>query len=186
MPLIDESDCLLLVIDVQEKLTKSIINKEKIIWHINKLVKTSQLLGIETLVSEQNPDKLGLTLESLGINRESNKYKKMSFSCYRSKEFKSKIETISKKGIVICGIETHVCVQQTCIDLISNGYKVYVIVDAVSSREMVDHEIALKRLESSGVILSTTESIIFEWCKTADRSEFKSISSIIKSKFSDN
>ena len=83
-------------------------------------------------------------------------------------------------NILICGFETHICVQQTALDLLNSDFNVFIPIDAVGSRVLIDHKTALKRLESAGAIISTTESVIFEWCKTADRQEFKLISQLIK------
>ena len=81
--------------------------------------------------------------------------------------------------MIVCGIETHICIQQTVLDCLQKGFEVILISDAMSSRNKVDHEISLKRMIQTGAILSTTESIIFELCKTADRKEFKEIRNII-------
>ena len=93
------------------------------------------------------------------------------------KELKDKKIT----NLIVCGIETHICIQQTVLDCLQKGFKVTLISDSMGSRNRVDHEIALKRMTQSGAILTTTESIIFELCKTADREEFKEIRNIIMS-----
>jgi len=84
------------------------------------------------------------------------------------------------KNILLCGVETHICVQQTALDLFTLDYNVFVAIDAVGSRNIIDHEVALRRIENAGGIISTTESVIFEWCKSADRNEFRDLSGIIK------
>ena len=82
--------------------------------------------------------------------------------------------------VLICGIEAHVCVQQTALDLLAGGFQVIVAVDATSSRNRVDYEIALRRMEISGVLLTTTEAALFEWCRQAGTTEFKAISALVK------
>ena len=84
-------------------------------------------------------------------------------------------------NLIVCGIETHICIQQTVLDCLQNGFEVILISDAMGSRNSVDHEISLRRMTQGGAILTTTESIIFELCKTANRKEFKEISNIIMS-----
>jgi nicotinamidase-related amidase len=84
--------------------------------------------------------------------------------------------------VLVCGIETHVCILQTALDLAAAGFEPYVAVDAVGARQTVDHETALRRMESAGVILTTTETAMFEWCRTAEAPEFKTISALAKEK----
>ena len=84
--------------------------------------------------------------------------------------------------VLVCGIETHVCVMQTALDLAAAGFEVYVAVDAVGARHAVDHETALRRMESAGVVLTTTEAAMFEWCRIAGTPEFKKISALAKEK----
>ena len=178
--IMEENETILLIIDMQEKLIKGIEKRKEIIGNIIKLVKATRVLNIETIISEQNSDRLGKTLENINTDKTYNVYNKMSFSCLDCDELLRQICSSNKKNVVISGIESHVCVLQTCINLISRGYRTYVVTDAIGSRNVQDHKIALKRLESEGAILTTAESTIFEWCKTADRKEFKVISSIIK------
>ena len=106
----------------------------------------------------------------------------MSFSCCGASMFNEKLQQERKKNILITGIESHVCVLQTCLDLISRGYNTYLVIDAISSRNLLDHQAAIKRLNANGSILTTTETVTFELCRTAERKEFKSISKLIKNK----
>tara|TARA_Y100001968_G_scaffold74550_3_gene65979 strand:+ start:2743 stop:3288 length:546 start_codon:yes stop_codon:yes gene_type:complete len=175
-----EEDTILLVIDLQERLISAINNNSLTIKNIEKLVASANILGISIIFSEQNPDKLGKTIKSVLGDKFTKTYNKMSFSCSGNEELLEEIKSEKKKNIVIAGIESHVCVQQSCLDLIDQGYRTYVIADATNSRNPIDHEIALRRLESNGACITTAESAIFEWCKTADRKEFKAISKLIK------
>tara|TARA_Y100001968_G_C19128178_1_gene605340 strand:+ start:60 stop:623 length:564 start_codon:yes stop_codon:yes gene_type:complete len=178
--LLDESNSMLLIVDMQERLLKAIPERDNLIFNIAKLIEASNILNIKNIYSEQNPNKLGSTVKEIVQTGNSIIFDKMSFSCCGSKKLINFLEHEYIDTVVICGIESHVCVQQTSIDLIQLGYNVVIAVDAINSRNIYDHEIAIKRIENSGVIVSTTESIIFEWCKTADRVEFKNISEIIK------
>ncbi len=133
------------------------------------------------LASEQNPDKLGPTVPPL---REllPTPERKMRFSSAECLLNGMRESGDARRQVVICGIETHVCILQTAIDILSWGWDVYVVADAVQSRFPSDHDWALRRLESSGVTLVTTESALFEWCETAEAAEFREISRLVKSR----
>lgn len=180
IPRLKDQDTVLLVIDVQEKLISSIQKKKEVIWNIKRLIKASQILSLNTIFSEQNPLKLGRTIEDLKITNESKLHAKMSFSCCKCNEIMHTLKKYRKRNILICGVETHICVQQTCIDLLSMGYQPHIVIDAVSSRKSIDHETAIRKLDSCGIFLTTTEAAIFEICGTANRDEFKEISMLIK------
>tara|TARA_Y100001968_G_C19203108_1_gene640952 strand:+ start:261 stop:833 length:573 start_codon:yes stop_codon:yes gene_type:complete len=178
--LLNNEDTILLIIDAQEKLMKNISNRDEIIWNIKRMIKACTLLSVEKTFSEQNPSKLGHTINSLKSVNPINIYEKMSFSCFGCKELGDFINSKNKKNIIVCGVETHVCVLHTCIDLLNRDFTPHIILDAVGSRFLIDHETSLRKLELAGAILSTTESVIFELCKTADRNEFREISKIIR------
>ena len=130
--------------------------------------------------TEQYPQRLGHTIELIAKRIVNKPYPKMSFSCVRCAEILQQFRKSGISKILLCGIEAHVCVLQTALDLISNDYHVFVAVDAIGSRRRIDHEFALRRMESNGVTLTTTESVMFEWCHRADRVEFKTISKLVK------
>ena len=171
----------LLIIDIQEKIIKPIFNKDSITKNIKKLIAAYQILEENIFLSEQNPLKLGATIPELLPKARFKKFEKMEFSLANGKEFLKELENKKITNLIVCGIETHICIQQTVLDSLQKGFKVIIISDAMSSRNRVDHEIALQRMIQKGAILTTTESIIFELCKTADRKEFKEIRNIIMS-----
>ena len=169
----------LLIIDVQEKIIKPIFNKDSITKNIKKLINAYQILEENIIVSEQNPLKLGTTIPELLPKARFKKIEKMEFSLANRKEFLTELKNKKITNLIVCGIETHICIQQTVLDCLQKGFEVILVSDAMSSRNRIDHEIALKRMIQKGAILTTTESIIFELCKTADRKEFKEIRNII-------
>ncbi len=169
----------LLIIDIQERIIRPIFNKNSIIKNIEKLISAYQILEENIFVSEQNPLKLGKTIPGLLPEQGLKKFEKMEFSLANNKEFSKELENEKITNLIVCGIETHICIQQTVLDCLKKGYEVIIISDAMSSRNKFDHEIALQRMVQSGAILTTTESIIFELCKTANREEFKEIRKII-------
>ncbi len=176
----EDHDTALLVIDVQKKLIKPITQQEKILANIIKLIEACKILNIKKFFTEQNPDKLGETIDYLLDKDKDIRYSKLSFSCAKCEMLMRVLEGQTFANIVLCGIETHICVQQTALDLIKKGFRVYIAIDAVNSQDSIDHEVSIRRLECAGAIISTSESIIFEWCKSADRVEFKQISRLIK------
>ncbi len=171
----------LLIIDIQEKIIRPIFNQDSIIKNIKKLINAYQLLEENILVSEQNPLKLGTTIPELLPKAGFKKIEKMEFSLANIQEFLKEVKNKKITNLIVCGIETHICIQQTVLDCLQKGFEVILISDAMSSRNRVDHEIALQRMIQRGAILTTTESMIFELCKTADRKEFKEIRNIIMS-----
>ena len=173
MLLSKEESCLVLV-DVQEKLTPHIQHSQNLISRCEWLLRLAQELDVPTVISEQYPQGLGATVEAL---REfGTALPKVHFSCARDASIKSHLQTLGRKQIVLIGIETHVCVLQTAIDLIDSGYDVFVVVDAVSSRKELDHHYGLKRIKQTGGWLVTSEMVFFEWVEKAGPSEFKALS----------
>ena len=169
----------LLIVDIQEKIIRPIFNRDSIIKNIKKLIDAYQILEENIFLSEQNPLKLGVTIPELLPREGVKKFEKMEFSLVNVQEFFNELKNKKITNLIVCGIETHICIQQTVLDCLEKGFEVIIITDAIGSRNRVDHEIALQRMTLSGAILTTTESIIFELCKTADREEFKEIRNII-------
>ena len=171
----------LIIIDIQEKIIRPIFNKDSIIKNIKKLIDAYQILEENIFLSEQNPFKLGASIPELLPKNGFKKIEKMEFSLANIQEFLKELKNKEITNLIICGIETHICIQQTVLDFLQKGFEVILVSDAMSSRNRVDHEIALQRMIQMGAILTTTESIIFELCKTADKEEFKEIRNIIMS-----
>ena len=178
--IIKEKDTVLLIIDIQEKLVRAIPDESVIINNAKKIIDTFKLLKLVIFHTEQNPLKLGKTIKALGLENVSPLITKMTFSCCSDEILNNELKTRNIKNVIIAGVESHVCVLQTSLDLISMGYNIFVPIDAIGSRNMIDHKAALIRMQQSGCIISSTESLIFELCNTAERGEFKVISSIIK------
>jgi len=179
-----EDETLLLIMDVQQKLISNIKGNKLLVFNIKKLLDICNLLNIRVAITEQNPSKLGKTLDSLSDNSEYPKFEKMEFSCSKNQHFINYINKYDFKNIIVCGIESHICILQTSIDLLQKGYNILIPRDAIGSRSVVDNETAFLRLILSGAIASSTESLICELCKTADRKEFREVSKILKKSFS--
>lgn len=177
--LLSADDSALLVIDVQPKLLALIAGHERIVWNIRRLLDAAAALDVFRGATEQNPAKLGGTHADLA-ERLTGAEGKLAFSCGACANVFGEIRGRELSKLVLAGIETHVCVQQTVCDALAAGLAVYVPVDAIGARHAIDHDTALRRMESYGATLTTTESVLFEWCETADRPEFKRISELIR------
>ena len=178
-----EDETLLLIVDLQQKLINNIKDNQLLIFNIKKLIATCKLLNVRIAITEQNPLKLGKTLESISENHEYAKFEKMEFSCNKNKNFINYISEYNFKNIIVCGIESHICILQTSIDLLQKGLNILIPRDAIGSRNELDNDTAFLRLILSGAVASTTESLICELCKTSSRDEFRGISKILKKSF---
>lgn len=177
--LMSVEDTALLVVDVQEKLTPAIANHQQVVWNVRRLVDGAKVLGLPVVATEQYPKGLGPTVPELA-ERLGPVPSKLTFSCCGCPELFRDLKDRGFYRILICGMETHVCVQQTVLDLLADGWRVYVAVDAVGSRRALDHDVSLRRIESSGATLTTTEAVLFEWCQKAGTPEFKQISQLVR------
>jgi nicotinamidase-related amidase len=184
MDFIQKDKTSLVVIDMQERLINAIPEKtrESITKNAGILIESAKTLGIPITVTEQYPKGLGLTIPGIkeAVGNDFSPIEKVVFSCARSPEFKSALKGTGRQEVLICGIETHVCVLQTVIDLINDGYTVYVPADAVASRKELDWERGIKLIENAGAIVGTTETFLFQLLERAGTEEFKKISRLIK------
>lgn len=170
----------LLVVDVQQKLTPHIFNAETLVAKCETLIRGAAILNVPTYVTEQYRKGLGPTVEPLAALLPE-PVEKLRFSSAEALGWGTAAEDeTARDQIVIAGMETHVCILQTVLDLLSHGYRVTVAADAVGSRNERDYEIALRRLGDSGATVSTVESILFEWAEVAGTVEFKQISALVK------
>jgi nicotinamidase-related amidase len=179
--LMNREDSALLVVDAQERLLALVPGRERIIWNIRRLLDAAAALDIPIAGTEQYPDKLSPTVPELK-ERVGSMPDKLCFSACVCGEIFERWKSDNRYRVLVCGIETHVCILQTALDLVAAGFEPYVSVDAVGARYSVDHDTALRRMESAGVILTTAETAMFEWCKTAEAPEFKKISALAKEK----
>lgn len=178
---INLQDTVFCLIDVQEKLFPLIHDKEILEKNLTILINGLKILNVPFIINEQYKKGLGETIPSLGnLITSYKKYEKTTFSCCKNSQTLKAIKESRKKVVIVAGIETHVCVLQTCIDLIEDGFKVVLVTDCCGSRKENDENIAIKRLIQEGVIPTTYESILFELTVDAKNSHFKEISSIIK------
>lgn len=171
----------LLIIDLQERILPVIRNYESVLDNTVKLIKGFKAMQLPIYFTEQYPKGLGPTSskileELLGYTA----YQKMSFSCSGAENLFEEFHKKKLTQIVVCGVESHVCVQQTVLDLIANSFQVNLAADAVSSRNEIDYTIALERMRTLGVEVTTTESILFELLEVCGTPVFKEVSKIVK------
>ena len=179
--LLDQKRSVLVIIDVQEKLFPSIHDHERLLTRIDLLISAAALMKIPLLVTEQYPKGLGSTIEEL--RRVIPLFKplaKVDFSCVPAPGFKEQLSSLQRDQVVLAGIETHVCVTQTALDLASGGENVFVAADATGSRRPLDAQVALQRLDRIGITIISAESIVFEWLRRAGTEEFKAIQPKLK------
>lgn len=170
----------LLIIDVQERLMPVIHENEKIFVNINKLLRGAEILGIETIVTEQYPKGLGNTCKEVQLPENQSVIEKMCFSCMLSEPVSEQLKLTNIKDVIICGVESHICVLKTVLDALKAGYNVHVVADAVSSRTEENKQLAIARMRQSGAFITSAEMILFMLLDQSGTDEFKAISKLIK------
>lgn len=177
-------DSVLLVVDIQGRLSAAMPSGDlkQMIVHGRRLVEAARLLGVPVLATEQYPQGLGPIQPEIGDCLPDNAriFVKTGFSCCAALGFLSALAETGRKQVVMIGQETHVCVLQTALELVSLGYRVYVLTDAVCSRRNEHKDYALQRMQQQGVTLSCHESVLFEWLRDAKHQDFKTISALLR------
>ena len=176
--LIKREGSILVIIDVQERLVPVIANHEKIIASIVKLVRFAKIVGLPVIIVEQ--EKLGPTVREIKKELpDCVPVTKMTFSAARQSEFAKKLDGLSRSNIILTGIETHICIMQTALELLPD-FNIHIVSDAVSSRSLENKNIALQRLNQSGAVVSSTEMVIYELLERAGTEEFKKVHELVK------
>ncbi len=179
--LLSSSRSALVIIDVQERLFPHIHGRIRVLSRIDLLIFAARLLRIPMLLTEQYPKGLGGTIEE--IRRalpDVSPLWKIDFSCVPAPDFMERLSSLHRDQVILAGIETHVCVAQTALDLSSHGHAVFIVVDATGSRRSLDAHIALRRLNQCGSVLTTAEAVVFEWLRCAGTEEFKAMQPKLK------
>lgn len=180
MPRLSAQGSVLLIVDVQDKLLGAMPDAAALVRDVAFLANAARLLEVPVVATEQYPKGLGPTTAALTPLLGVPAVAKVSFSCLGCEPFKELLAITGRKDVVLVGIEAHVCVLQTALDLIEAGYTVYLPTDACDSRRASDKQVALRRLERAGVILTTAETTVFEWLRGADHQSFKAVSQLVK------
>ena len=179
--MLDIQNCCLVVVDVQGKLAQLMYDKQVLFNNIKILIKTAKILNIPILWCQQCPDALGPTIPEIAqLLTDNEPIDKSAFSCCGAEQFDIKLNESKRQQVLLCGIETHVCIYQTAVDLLAKGFSVDLIADAVSSRTQENKQIAINRMAAEGINISCTEMALFELLKTAEHPQFKQIAKLIK------
>lgn len=176
--LLNAKDSCLILVDVQEKLIPFIYQHEKLIANCRWMMQAAERLQVPVIISEQYPKGLGLTVKSLRelVSNQNYFMEKIHFSCAADAACLAKINTLARRQIVLIGIEAHVCVLQTALGLKNAGKEVFVVADAVNSRQPQDAELALARMRAAGISIISKEMALFEWLEKAGTELFKQLS----------
>ena len=178
--MLNQDNTLIIGIDIQDKLVNMLKNNSAISTNCIKLLRAANILDIPTILTEQYPKGLGSTIADIKSIYEFKTLEKTSFSAYSTNEIKDEIKKYNAKNILIFGIETHICVYQTVIELLENNYNVYVVNDCSSSRNEFNHSTALELMKQNGAKITSLEIVLFEFLKSSKHPNFKEVQNLIK------
>jgi nicotinamidase-related amidase len=177
--LLERAKSLLLLVDMQERLVPAMANAADVTDRCGILLRAAYELGVPIFASEQYPKGLGATLPALA-EFATRRMEKLEFSAYANPAIRDELKRAGQSQLILAGVEAHVCVLQTGLELIEAGYQVFVVADAVASRRAESREVALQRIARAGATLITVEMALFEWLRSASAPEFRSISKLIR------
>lgn len=182
--LLDADNSVLLVVDIQGRLSAAMpaLDLQQMLTHGQRLLQAAELQNVPVLVTEQYPQGLGSTQPEISKYLPGNTrlFNKTGFSCCAADGFTQTLADTGRKQVVLIGQETHVCVLQTALELLSHDYQVHVLTDAVCSRRAEHKDYALQRMQQHGATLSCHESVLFEWLRDAKHNHFKTISAALR------
>jgi nicotinamidase-related amidase len=171
----------LLVVDIQEKLLPQIFEKERLVRESAKLIQGADVLKLPVFVTEQYRKGLGLTTpELVSIIKDFAPIEKETFSACGAEGLIQKLNAVKLRDVLLCGMESHICILNTCLDLLDQGFQVHVISDAISARNPENTRLALDRMRTAGAVISSTEMALFELLGRAATEEFKQILKLVK------
>jgi nicotinamidase-related amidase len=173
----------LVVIDVQGSLLAAIPDSASLLSRIALLIQAANTLDVPVLTTTQNAARLGGIVPQIHelLSGDSSPIDKLSFSAVRAEDFTNALQETGRSQVVVCGVETHICVAQTAIDLKLAGYAVTVVPDACGARSVERHKLGMERIRDLGVLPAAAESVVYEWLEEAGTPEFRTILSLVKS-----
>ncbi len=179
--ILSKEETVLVVVDVQEKLLPYVKDKEKVTENLQMLIKFAYIMDIPIILTEHYPKGLGKTVPEIKeVLKEYKPIEKVIFSCFGSEKFKSRLKELGVKRLMLSGIESHICIEQTALDALDAGYEVHVIADAISSRTPRNLEIGIEKTRQFGAVISSTEMAMYEIMERADTKEFKEVLKLVK------
>lgn len=180
--MLKRDQAVLIVVDIQGKLAQLMHDKEELFANATRMIEGAKALGVPIIWTEQVPEKLGATTPEIAelLQTVAAPISKISFSCVGCQPFMAQLAELGRRQILMMGIEAHICVYQTTVDLARQGYEVHVISDAVSSRVAGNKQVGLNRMQAQGAVISSTEMALFELLKRAEGAAFKTITQLVK------
>jgi nicotinamidase-related amidase len=179
--ILNKGDAVLLIVDIQDKLAAVMKDRESVVRNNLHLIELAKMIGLPVLVSEQYPKGLGTTVPELREALPAYKpIEKMTFDCCGQPAFLETLKGHGKKTVILTGMETHICVLQTCVGLLQGGINVHVVQDAVCSRTEGNWHTGIEYMRDAGAVVTCTETVLFQLLKVAGTEEFKAISKRIK------
>lgn len=178
---IDSDDAVLLIVDVQEKLAAAMEERDKVVANCGHLIEIAKMKEIPIIVTEQYPQGLGPTIGDIdAVLPKHDRMEKVCFSCLAVPELRGKLMAMDRKKIILVGMETHICVLQTCLDLIGSDLDVHLVSDATCSRRKENWTVGVEIMRDTGAVITSTETVLFQLLKAARSEEFKVISKRIR------
>lgn len=179
--MLDASDVALVIVDIQERLAAVMSKREGVVNNTLHLIECAKLLGVPVIVTEQYPRGLGTTLDEIKVAvPEYKPFEKVYFGCCEEPGFNQLIGALGRRTMLVAGMESHVCVLQTALGMLKEGYGVQLVADAVCSRKKSDHLTGLGVARDAGAVVTSTEAALFQMLRRAGTDEFKVISKRIK------
>ncbi len=179
--MLSANDTVAIIIDVQERLIDHMHDADQVKANAARLIEGCGILGVPVAFTEQYPKGLGPTIDELRtLLADCIRFEKQVFSCWRQDDFQRWLVNSERNNVLLAGIETHVCVSQTAVDLLENGFHVEVVADAVSSRREENREIGLSKMQRRGADLTSTEMALFELLRVAKGDRFKAVSRLVR------
>lgn len=181
--LIRREDAVLVLIDLQERLAATMAHRAEVVAHALFLARAAEILGVPVMVTRQYPKGLGEVVPELAaVGRPAEPIDKTAFDCTRDRGFAERLAGLGRRQVLLGGMEAHICVAQTALGLLGEGHEPVVIEDAACSRHERDSAVAIQRLRSAGVIVTTAEAAVYELLREAGTPEFKAILELVKAR----
>ncbi|MGI6260072.1 MAG: hydrolase [Anaerolineaceae bacterium] len=179
--MLKQEQTLLVIIDVQGNLAKVVSDAEAANQNVHRIAQAGLALELPIILTAQAPEKIGHTTPELRqILPDHHEYPRLSFSVWADTAVRAAIEETGRKQVLLCGFEGHICLYQTAMDMLAEGYEVYMLTDAISSRSLYNKETALRELSAQGVHLTTVEMALFSILRDASHAQFRTISRLIR------
>jgi nicotinamidase-related amidase len=180
--LLSREGTVLIIFEMQERLLPAVHEHKRVLKNIQNIVRSARILNLPIILTEQYPKGLGQTVPDIHevLGDDVKTIEKLSFSAFGSGEFRARLKELDAKTLILCGLESHICINQTAHDALQEGFKVHVLADGTSSRTKKNHKAGLKKMQHSGVVITTTEMALYEIMEVAKTDEFNEVLKVLK------